>query len=111
MKTFAMAAAALLAASWIGSAQGTTTARDVQHQAVSYADLNVQSEADAAILLKRIKAAARTVCGLRRGNPMPAEIVARLELCAEDATARAIADIDTPLLTFRREIVVQNTGN
>ena len=107
MKTFAIAAAALLAGSLTGPAQATTTARNVQQQVVRYADLNLENAADAAILHNRIKSAARKVCGMRSG-PMPIEIVARQELCASEAMARAVADVDAPLLTSQGVLVVRN---
>jgi UrcA family protein len=75
---------------------------------VSYADLNLENAADAAILMARIQAAAREVCGVRRASLIPMEIRARLDDCAADATARAVADVNAPLLTQHREIVVQN---
>jgi UrcA family protein len=107
MKTFAIAVALMTTTGLIGTAQATVT-RDVRHQVVSYADLNLQNSADAAILLGRIQTAAREVCGVRRAPLMPMELRVRFDACAADATARAIADVNSPLLTQRREIVVNN---
>ena len=107
MKTLAIAFATLMTGCLAGTAQATVV-RDVRHQVVSYADLNLQNAADAAILRGRIESAARVVCGVRGMGPMPIEIRTRLEVCAKDATARAIADVDAPLLTQHREIVVRN---
>jgi UrcA family protein len=104
-KTLAIAAAALLAGSVAHLAQATV-ARNVRQQVVKYADLNLQSEADAAVLLSRIESAARKVCGLHAG-PLPIELQVHLRTCAVEATARAVADVNAPLLT-RREIVVRN---
>jgi UrcA family protein len=106
-KTFAFAFAALLAGSLSGMAHATA-ARDVRQQVVSYADLNLESEGDAAILFSRIQSAARKVCGLGRGV-MPIELQFHLQTCADDATARAVADVNAPLLTRKGQIVVQNT--
>jgi UrcA family protein len=105
-KTFAIAFAALLAGSLAGMAHATAV-RDVRQEAVSYADLNLESEADAAILLRRIQSAARKVCGLSRGL-IPLEIQLHLQACVDEATARAVADVNAPLLTRKGEIVVQN---
>jgi UrcA family protein len=105
-KTFAFAAAALLAGSLAGMAQATTPVRNVHQQVVSYADLNLESEADAAILLSRIESAARKVCGYYL-SPVPIELQSNLRTCAKEATARAVVDVNAPLLT-RREIVVLN---
>jgi UrcA family protein len=105
MKTFAIAAAALLAGSLAGMAHATTTAQNVYREVVSYADLNLETAADAAILHKRILTAARRVCGVYT-SPTPLEISSPLRACAKDATARAIADVNATLLT--RNIVVRN---
>src|SRR4030095_3278225 len=106
-KTFAIAVAALLAGSLAGMAQATAV-RDVRQQVVSYADLNLDSETDAATLLSRIESAARKVCGVNL-TPVPIELQYHLRMCAEDATARAVADVNAPLLTRRVQIVVRNT--
>ena len=108
MKTFAIVSAALLTGCLAATAQATVT-RNVPREVVSYADLDLQSDADAAILVGRIKKAADRVCGLRQSSPLPLDIVARLQVCAKDATARAIADVNAPTLLRNREIVVRNT--
>lgn len=106
MKTFAIAAAALLAGSLAGMAHATTTtAKNVQRQVVSYADLNLENAADAAILHKRILSAARRVCGVYT-SPIPLDLASPLRACAADATARALAEVNAPLLS--RNIVVRN---
>jgi UrcA family protein len=110
MKTFAIAFATLLTGCLAATAQATVS-RNVQREVVRYADLNLESEADAAILVARIEVAARKVCGLRQSSPLPLDIVARLKLCAKDATARAIADVNAPTLLRHRQIVVQNTND
>jgi UrcA family protein len=106
MKKIAFACAALLAGSLSGMAHASTTIRSVPQQVVSYADLNLESATDAAILFGRIEVAARNVCGLHRG-PMPLELKTHLEACAAAATARAVNDVNAPLLT-RSQIVVRN---
>jgi len=109
MKTFAIALATLLTGCLAATAQATVTAKGVQQQVVRYGDLNLASQNDAAILLGRIKSAARTVCGLHQGMPMPIEIQARLQACAEDATTRALADVDSAAALKRSgEVVVLN---
>lgn len=110
-KTFAIAIAALLASSVTGMAQATTTTgvrNGVEQQVVRYGDLNLESEADAAILFSRIKSAARKVCGLKGVSPLPLAMQFRMQACADDATARAVADVNAPLLTSRGELVVRN---
>jgi len=64
---------------------------------VSYADLDLTKEAGAERLYLRIRSAARSVCG----TPGLQQIinVSRIRQCAEDATARAIAQVNSPALT------------
>jgi len=107
-KTFVLAATALLAGSLINTAHATTTVRRVmEQQVVSFADLNLDIEADAATLLGRIESAARKVCGLKRAALVPLEMHYQQQACANAATARAVNDVNAPLLT-RRQIVVRN---
>jgi UrcA family protein len=106
-KTFVLSATAVLAVSLAGMAHATTTDRNVQQEVVSYADLNLESEADAATLLNRIESAARKVCGLDHAAFRPFELQFRLQVCANEATARAVNDVNAPLLTGR-QIVVRN---
>jgi UrcA family protein len=106
-KMIAIAMTALLAGSLTGMAHATA-ARSVQQQVVSYADLNLDNEADAAVLFGRIKNAARKVCGQSRGL-IPMELQYHMQTCVDDATARAVADVNAPLLTRKGEIVVRNT--
>ena|SRR5262245_52479625 len=106
-KTIVIAIAATLAGSLTGIAQATAVRRDVQQQVVKYGDLNLENEADAGVLLRRIESAARNVCGLHIG-PLPFGIKMHLEQCAAEATARAVADVNSPLLTQKGEIVVRN---
>jgi len=103
-KTFVLAATALLAVSLAGMAHATTTVRrNVQQQVVSYGDLNLENEVDAATLLSRIESAARKVCGLDRVSFLPFALQYELQVCANEATARAVNDVNA-----RRQIVLSN---
>ena len=93
MKT-ALVMATLITGMLVGTANATTSATDVRQQVVSYTDLNLENSADAEILLGRIKSAARLVCGLRNSGPMPIDFRSRLQNCANEAVARAVADVD-----------------
>jgi UrcA family protein len=107
-KTFVLAATAVLAVSLAGLAHATTTVRrNMQQQVVSYGDLNLETEADASTLLKRIESAARKVCGLDRVTVLPLAMQYELQVCANEAAARAVNDVNAPLLT-RRQIIVSN---
>ena len=107
MKTSAIAIAALATICLTATAQATTTGRKMYQQVVSYGDLNLENEADAAILHGRIKAAARNVCGLKQ-MLIPIELKSPLHACVEDAMARAIADVNAPKLTRQGQLVVRN---
>jgi UrcA family protein len=65
---------------------------------VAYGDLDLSTRAGATTLLKRMKAATRQVCGAK---PAPKEIAAMLrhQACAQEAMSRAVAAIDSPLVT------------
>ena len=97
MKTFAIALT-LLTGCLAGTAHAATSVQVLRQQVVNYADLNLDTQTDAAILFSRIKIAARRVCALSSGAS-PLGIVGYVQSCAADATARAIADVDAPMLT------------
>jgi UrcA family protein len=107
MKTVAIALATVLTASLAGTAQATAV-REVQQRVVSYSDLNLTNATDAAILRGRIESAARSVC-LRRAGLSPLEFYQHTRrTCMDEAIARAVADVNAPLLAQHREIVVRN---
>jgi UrcA family protein len=74
---------------------------------VSYADLDLTRQSDVDILLERIKKAAYRACG---GNPrlhptysvMPGRTVTVFKECREDAIARAVDEVDVPVLAQAR---------
>jgi UrcA family protein len=103
MKTTALVTT-LLIGCLAATAQATTTATPAQakQEVVSYADLNLETESGAKTLLRRIKFAARRVCGVHEAGLIAIEFRAQLHRCAEQATARAVADVDA------RSIVVAN---
>ena len=99
MKTRALVFTALLVGCLAGTAQATTTAaRNAPSEVVSYADLDIANEADAAILLQRVQAAARRVC-IRSGALLSLDFHNPLQRCANDATARAMEDVNARSLT------------
>lgn len=79
----------------------------VRTERVTYADLDLSRQADARILLDRIKKAAYRACG---GDPrrhpahtlMPRRTEMAFKDCREDAVARAIDSIDAPVLLQAR---------
>ena len=90
-----LAAAATLAYAAPALAQIADTVPSVS---VKYGDLNIGSRAGAQVLLKRIEAAANTVCG---GEPDIRQLdqLASFEACRRSAIARAVAAADSPMLT------------
>jgi UrcA family protein len=70
---------------------------DVPSRKVKYGDLDLSRDAGAAALFARIKTAAREVC-----EPVDVvflNLVRQRYNCSQDAIARAVADVNEPLLT------------
>ena len=90
-----LAAAATLSCATPALAQISDTVPSVT---VKYSDLNIGSRPGAQMLLKRIEAAANTVCG---GAPDIRQLnqVASFEACRRSAVARAVVAVDSPMLT------------
>ena len=67
------------------------------HMTVSYADLNLNSDAGIAVLYKRLRHAARQVCG----DMDPTSLARGLETmkCINNAMSQAVAQVNSPLLT------------
>lgn len=98
MKTRTLMFTALLVGCLAGTAQATTVAKEVPSEVVSYADLNIANQADAGILLDRVKAAARRVC-IRSGSLVWLDMHNPLQQCMSAATARAMADVNSRPMT------------
>ena len=98
MKTRILMTTALLVGLLAGAAQATTVAKQLRYEVVSYADLNIAEQGDAAILLQRIKAAARRVC-IRSGSLVSLDMHNPLQQCTAAATARAMADVNSRSVT------------
>jgi UrcA family protein len=90
-----LAAAATLSCATAALAQISDTVPSVS---VKYPDLDIGSPAGARVLLERIEAAAKTVCG---GAPDIRELDrwASFEACRRSAVARAVVAVDSPVLT------------
>ena len=116
MRLTGPACAALLFVAMNPVAQATvpTTAKQLVGKVlVSYGDLDLNREADVEILLGRIEKAAYRACG---GNPrlhpsytlMPHHTVAVFKECREEAIARAIGEVDAPVLAQARLHAARN---
>jgi UrcA family protein len=69
----------------------------VPYRKVKYGDLDLNRDAGVAALFSRIKTAAREVC-----EPVDVvflNLVRQRYNCSQDAIARAVADVNAPLLT------------
>ena len=90
-----LAAAAMLPCAAPVLAQTSDTGPAVT---VKYSDLNIGSRADARVLLGRLQAAAGTACG---GAPDIRQLgrLASFDACRRSAVARAVAAVDSPMLT------------
>ena len=92
MKTRTLVLAAMLVGCLAGTAQATVVAKNVPYEAVSYADLNIANEADAAILHERVEAAARRVC-VRSGVMLRLDFYNPLRQCFHDVAERAMEEV------------------
>jgi UrcA family protein len=98
----------LLAAIFASLASGMASAAqgdDLPHQLVSYKDLSLTTSAGAETLYKRIQAAAGRVCGSAELREL-GKMVARKH-CIDDAISRAVASVNSPVLT---SIYLAKTG-
>ena len=84
------------AAVWVALAT-VCRADDVRQVHVGYADLNMQTEAGAAVLLQRIRNAAARVCDAPGTRDLGLQV--RAKVCADRAIAAAVAEVKLPSLT------------
>ena len=94
------AAAVLLAVAWQfdAAAAAAPASAEVNQATVRYDDLNVDQRAGAAVLYRRIRSAARNVCG----DPQPPGdhfTSPSWRSCVADAINRAVVAVDRPALT------------
>ena len=99
MKTIALALATMMIGGAAMTAHTTAPVRIMVQEPVSYHDLNLETELGAEMLLTRIQSAARKVCIQANPDLMRPNIRDQRQSCTEDATARAVASINAPLLT------------
>lgn len=90
-------AAALVAAFATGA-----QAEDILQVHVKYADLNVNNPVGAAVLYRRIHAAAEKVCAVPGGREW--DRTAQAKACVAKATANAVAAVNAPALTGLHEV-------
>jgi UrcA family protein len=86
-------AAALVACAFIVSS--ALAEEPVRSETVKFSDLNVNSSAGVEALYRRIHSAAKRVCAPPEGY----QTLVGSVVCVKDAEARAIAQVNLPLLT------------
>jgi len=90
---------AVLAFATAAPASARTTGERYEAR-ISYADLNLHSEAGADAFLRRVNGEARRVCGDRSGA-MPLQQRRAIRACMSDFEARAVAALDDQYVTTR----------
>jgi UrcA family protein len=89
---------ASMAIAWGGgnTAQAGEPDNAVPHKVVSFRDLNLNSAEGVEVLYKRIRSAAHEVCA----DPLRYDLSeSKLKPCIDEAMSRAIAQINSPMLT------------
>jgi UrcA family protein len=71
----------------------------VQTEIVKYDDVRLISAVGAAVLYGRIRNAAEKACGAPQ-NKKPIEQEARFRQCVDDAVAKAVVQVNEPVLTW-----------
>jgi UrcA family protein len=100
--------AALVIAAGAGAADRTATAPDIS---AKYSDVQVNSEADAEALYKKLSYAARKACGANFNSMRPAEERKHAAQCVEQALEKAVRKINQPLLTTVHQASTDKSGN
>ncbi len=95
-----LATALLLAAGSAGAADRTATSADI---AVKFSQVQLNNEADAEQLYKKLRSAAKSVCDDNAGGHRTLEVRNRAEKCVNQVLADAVKKIDQPLLTALHE--------
>jgi UrcA family protein len=86
------------AIAWGGgnAAQAGEPDNSVPHKVVRFSDLNLNTPEGVAVLYRRINSAAYEVCG----NPDRYDLSElKQQICVKDAVSRAIAKVNSPMLT------------
>jgi UrcA family protein len=104
----ALAAAALCTPAAANPTEETANPTEETKVVVSYAGLDLANPADAARLDRRLKAAARTICG--DAPLLDLGLAAKAESCRADAMARARADLRIAMRSGGNRVVALRTN-
>jgi UrcA family protein len=75
------------------------TSVTVQSEVVKYDDIRLISAVGAAVLYGRLRSAAERTCGSAQ-NKKPIDQEVRFRACVDGAVAKAVVDVNEPLLTW-----------
>jgi len=103
----AFVTAMLLAAGNAGAADRTATSADI---AVKFSEVQLNNEADAENLYKKLRSAARAVCDDNAGGHRTLEVRTRAEKCVNQVLADAVRRIDKPMLSALHETKTAKTS-
>src|SRR4051812_36895842 len=81
----------------------------VKTEAVRYDDIRLISAVGAAVLYGRLHSAADRACGGPL-DTVPLQQRSRYKACVDDAVAKAVADVNSPMLTWYLESKRGNTS-
>jgi UrcA family protein len=104
----AFVTAMLLATGNAGAADRTATSADI---AIKFSEVQINNEADAETLYKKVKSAARAVCDDNAGGHRTLEVRTRTEKCVNQVLADAVRRINQPMLTALHETKTGKTSN
>ncbi|MEJ0038184.1 MAG: UrcA family protein [Gammaproteobacteria bacterium] len=82
---------------------------NVKTETVRYDDIRLISAVGAAVLYGRLRAAAERACG-GPVDTVPLAQRQRFKGCVDEAVAKAVADVNNPMLTWYRESKSGNTN-
>lgn len=91
---------ALMFAATANAGDATATASDI---AVKYSGEQLNNEADAQTLYKKLRVAARSVCGGGASGYVTLEVKTRTQRCEKQVLSDAVGKINQPLLTTVHE--------
>ena len=97
MKTVPVVLAAIIGSVLASTAHAKSPEVEIRHKEIYFADLNLNHVAGARRLYQRIRMAAQQMCG--EPNPLVSGRLDHARRCADEATARAVARVNSPLLT------------
>ena len=97
MKTFSVVLAAMLGGTLASAAYSMPPELQFRHKEIHFADLNLNHSAGARRLYQRIRVAAKQLCG--EPNPLVPARFDHTRRCMDEATTRAVEEVNSPLLT------------